>query len=229
MLNQYLTGLDLSGNRPNRPGFMVMGSQNARSQSLALRNRTHFSYMDTFKISELRAIASYKFIYFDQFVKAYKDCKRKYPDSTNTRTFFKLWGMAKNPPAEMVEKQQALEKNKKHDLYYLTLQAIIFNSHLWVEAESCSKGLSGMQSIMIGMDNQSYFQTIRGIAKDFYKEAVKSHATLTVNERAFYQALMQNKTIDGFVHAPIFKTINQIVEKYLMQDEFPSPKRKRSC
>ena len=43
------------------------------------------------------------------------------------------------------------------------------------------------------------------------------------------KTITKNKTIDGFVHAPIFKTINQIVENYFTQDEFPSPKRKKSC
>ncbi|MEO8965377.1 MAG: hypothetical protein ABI370_11985, partial [Gammaproteobacteria bacterium] len=76
-------------------GFMVMGSQNASTESGrtsisdALRNRFHTVYMDKFSDDELKALAiAYKKSDPDAFVGAVKELFKKYPETSNQRTVY---------------------------------------------------------------------------------------------------------------------------------------------
>ena len=63
LLTQLLTGVDLDGRPPDKPGFMIFASQNPsyiegrKPLSTADINRTHFIYMDPFSEKELEALA----------------------------------------------------------------------------------------------------------------------------------------------------------------------------
>lgn len=92
VLNQYLSGVD-EDKRPVSKLFMWLGSQNSSAHegrpdaSQAVRNRTHFIYMDEFAKHEYESFATANFIgHPKQFVNAYLDVRKDYP-STNTRTF----------------------------------------------------------------------------------------------------------------------------------------------
>lgn len=95
LLNQLLTGTDMSGKKPEKPGFMIFSSQNPgyfkgrKSLSQALRNRLHVLYMEPYSSQALADIArSYNVTHPEAFVEAYQESRAKYRNAANMRTFF---------------------------------------------------------------------------------------------------------------------------------------------
>lgn len=96
LLNQLLTGNDLQGKKAEKPGFMVLASQNPsfekgrHSLSQALRNRCHMIYMEPHSKEAMLEIASENKLatkQANQFVEAYLSAQNKNP-TVNMRTFY---------------------------------------------------------------------------------------------------------------------------------------------
>jgi len=95
LLGQLLTGVNATGKKADKPGFMVLSTQNPASfagrktSSRALRNRLQEFILFDYTDKELRDIC--QFMRIDNpkaFVASYREAKHQSPDTVNLRTFF---------------------------------------------------------------------------------------------------------------------------------------------
>lgn len=94
LLNDLLTGV-YKGREAHNPGFMVLASQNPGTfegrepLSPALRNRTHFLYMDKYTTEERKVLGEYYGVKKPvAFANAEERIAQEYPSSGRMRTFF---------------------------------------------------------------------------------------------------------------------------------------------
>lgn len=122
LLNQFLSGVDLLGNKAEREGFMVFASQNPssfegrKSLSLALVNRLHALQMDSFTEVELRKIA-HSVENPDAFVKAFLNAQKDFPDTINMRSFYTLLNAEMKPSQIFDQLTQLMGRVKAQNNY----------------------------------------------------------------------------------------------------------------
>jgi MoxR-like ATPase len=111
-LIQCVSGVDENMLPVQRLGFRFLGSQNSSAHagrmdaSHAVRNRSHFIYMDNFVRQEYELYAeAAKIPYPKQFVRAYMEICRIYP-AANTRTFHQVLKMVISGPAQRIMPRQ---------------------------------------------------------------------------------------------------------------------------
>lgn len=108
-LNQLLTGFDTKGNKADKPGFLVLASQNPSFEkgrygiSQALRNRFHMLYMEPYSEKALIQIAMEKPLpekEAKQFVEAFHQAQLKSP-IVNMRTFYTVLNTLPKPQTRL--------------------------------------------------------------------------------------------------------------------------------
>lgn len=193
-LNQLLTGYDEHGKSATKPGFMVFASQNPGhydgrfSLSPALRNRSHFLYMDKMSELELEALASQKVSSPKEFVEAFINSSKKHPEAVNMRTFYNVLDRVHAEEAKLKTKCQQLREIINFSPYWKQKAHYTFSS--------LPVGIYEMQEAAKTLvSDEEFFGKVREIAskrlavnttrdmatKSFYAELIKSNDFLDFN------------------------------------------------
>ncbi len=113
LIHNLLSGTDLNGRQPDHPGFMIFSSQNPayfkgrESISPDLYNLLNVRYMDNYSDKALLEILANNNL-SDKWVPAYHACQKKYPHTTNLRTFYSVTN-------QFSKRQTAAEKHDIED------------------------------------------------------------------------------------------------------------------